>query len=55
MAYDGHGSLVKSMPGDNPANGASRYTYDTARYMVNVESDGGPGWNPQAQMIEDGL
>jgi hypothetical protein len=52
--YDGNGSLVQSMPGDDPAQGASRYTYNTAGFLVKVESYGA-SWDPQAEMGYDGL
>jgi len=53
--YDGNGSLVQSMPGDNPANGASRYTYNSAGFLVGVDSHDGSNWQPQAEMSYDGL
>jgi RHS repeat-associated protein len=54
-AYDGNGSLIQSMPGENPTNGASRYTYNTAGFLVGAESHDGSHWSPQAQMSYDGL
>jgi RHS repeat-associated protein len=54
-SYDGNGSLIQSVPGGSPANGASRYTYNTAGYLVKVESYGDSGWNTQAEMAYDGL
>jgi RHS repeat-associated protein len=53
--YDGNGNLVQSMPGNSPANGASRYTYNTAGFLVKVESHDDSGWNTQAEMAYDGL
>jgi YD repeat-containing protein len=51
--YDGNGSLVQSMPGDSPANGASRYSYNTAGYLVKGGSADGSGWTQQPQRIYD--
>ena len=43
------------MPGENPANGASRYTYNSAGFLVSVDSHDGSNWNQQAEMSYDGL
>ena len=53
--YDGNGSLVQSMPGDSPANGASRYIYNTAGFLLKVESHDDSCWNAQAEMAYNGL
>jgi RHS repeat-associated protein len=45
---------VQSSPGSGPANGAKRYTYNTAGFLIGVETFEG-GWQDQARMAYDGL
>lgn len=53
--YDGNGSLVEVSPlSSGPANGAKRYTYNVAGFLVKVEAYL-EGWQPQAEMSYDGL
>ena len=57
--YDGNGSLIQSTLGDpstgsGTANGAKRYTYSAAGFLVKVETYTSD-WQPQAEMAYDGL
>jgi hypothetical protein len=47
--------LILSTPGDSPANGAKRYTYSTAGFLVKAETHNGADWQNQAEMKYDGL
>jgi|GEM_PF-2063871 len=56
---DGNGSLILSTPGDpstgsGVANGAKRYTYNTAGFLLKVETYTN-SWQTQAEMLYDGL
>jgi YD repeat-containing protein len=53
--YDGNGSLIESSPAGSNQSGASRYTYNTAGFLVAVEKHDGTDWQDQAQMVYDGL
>jgi YD repeat-containing protein len=52
--YDGNGSLIQITPGEDVANGAKRYRYNTAGFLVKVETYT-TDWQPQAEMAYDGL
>ncbi len=52
--YDGNGSLLQSDPGAGAANGSTRYTYNTAGYLVKVETYA-TDWQTQSEMKYDGL
>ncbi len=52
--YDGNGSLVMASPGAAVSNGAKRYTYNVAGFLVKVENYI-TDWQPQAEMAYDGL
>ncbi len=53
--YDANGSLVETLPDGNAANGAKRYTYNTAGYLMQVEMHNGSAWSVQAEMDYNGL
>jgi YD repeat-containing protein len=53
--YDANGNLTEVLPNGNEADGAKRYTYNAAGYLVKVESHDGSGWNLQAEMSYNGL
>ncbi|NOH00462.1 MAG: hypothetical protein HND47_00085 [Chloroflexi bacterium] len=53
--YDGNGSLIKTLPNGNETNGAKRYTYNTAGYLVKVETHNQSGWYVQAEMTYNGF
>ncbi len=53
--YDANGSLTEVLPNGSEANGAKRYTYNSAGYLVKVESHDGSGWSTQAEMSYNGL
>jgi RHS repeat-associated protein len=53
--YDGNGSLIESDPGTSAANGSTRYTYNTAGYLVKLETHNGTDWQTQSEMKYDGL
>jgi YD repeat-containing protein len=52
--YDGNGSLVEMTPGEHAANGARRYSYNTAGQLKKVECHNGTGYQPQAEMAYNG-
>ena len=52
--YDGNGSLIQATPGDEVTNGAKRYSYNVAGFLMKVETYTNT-WQPQAEMIYDGL
>ncbi len=54
--YDNNGSLTDVIPnGTTPANGARRYSYDAAMRLVKAELQNGTEYQPQAEMMYDGL
>jgi YD repeat-containing protein len=53
--YDGNGSLIKVLPNGSESNGAKRYTYNAAGYLVKVEAHDENSWNVQAEMNYDGM
>jgi RHS repeat-associated protein len=53
--YDGNGSLIQTTPGEDVANGAKRYTSNTASSLTNGETHIGTSWKMQAEMAYDGL
>lgn len=52
--YDGNGSLIQATPGDEILNGAKRYIYSAAGFLVKVETYTN-SWQSQAEMASDGL
>ena len=54
MSHNGNGSLIQTTPGEEVANGAKRYSYNTAGFLVKVETYSDE-WQPQAEMAYDGL
>jgi RHS repeat-associated protein len=53
--YDANGRLTEVLPDGVPANGAKRYTYHTAGYLVKAEAHDGSAYQPQAEMLYNGL
>ncbi len=53
-SYDGNGSQIMSSPAETAANGATRYTYNTAGYLTKVENFT-TEWQIQSEMTYDGL
>lgn len=54
--YDSNGSLIQSTPGETLSAGAKRYSYNTAGFLVSVETyTGTVDWELQAEMLYDGL
>lgn len=53
--YDADGNLTEVLPNGNEANGAKRYTYNAAGYLVKVESHDASGWSTQSEIIYNGL
>jgi RHS repeat-associated protein len=54
--YDANGSLTDLIPnGTTPTNGARRYTYDAAGRLTQAELHDGVSYQPQADMVYDGL
>lgn len=54
--FDNNGSLTDITPnGTTPANGARRYTYSPAGYLLQVETHDGTAYQPQAEMAYNGL
>ncbi len=54
--FDANGSLTDITPnGTTPANGARRYTYSPAGYLLQVETHDGTAYQPQAEMVYNGL
>jgi RHS repeat-associated protein len=55
-AFDNNGSLTEITPnGTTPANGARRYTYSAAGWLVKVETHDGSAYELQAEMAYNGL
>jgi len=52
--YDGNGSLVRTSPAETPTSGAKRYIYNTAGFLVKVDTYT-TTWQSQAEMTYDGL
>ncbi len=54
--YDNNGSLTDVIPnGMTPASGARHYRYDAALRLVKAELHNGTEYQPQAEMVYDGL
>ena len=54
--YNANGSLVEiTTNGLIPGSGARRYTYNTAGYLVGTEIHDGMDYQPQAEMVYNGL
>jgi RHS repeat-associated protein len=53
--YDANGRLTEVLPDGVPANGAKRYTYHTAGFLVKAEAHDGSAYQPQAEMLYNGL
>ncbi len=54
--YDANGNLTSVTPdGLTPGNGARRYTYDPAGRLVRAETHNGTAYQPQAEMVYNGL
>jgi len=53
--YDPNGRLAEVLPDGIAANGAKRYTYNTAGYLIQTEAHEGSGYQLQAEMFYDGL
>jgi RHS repeat-associated protein len=53
--FDANGQLTEILPDGNPANGAKRYTFNTAGYLTEVETHEGSSYELQAEMFYDGL
>jgi len=53
--YDANGRLTEVLPDGNPANGAKRYTYHTAGFLVKAEAHDGSAYQLQAEMFYNGL
>lgn len=54
-AYDPLGRLTDVLPDGVPTIGSSRYTYNTASYLVKTETHNGSNYQLQAEMLYDGL
>lgn len=54
-SYDNNGGLTEVLPNGVPADGARRYTYNTAGYLVRTETYSGASYQPQADMLYNGL
>jgi RHS repeat-associated protein len=55
-AYDGMGRLTDVTPnGTAPVNGARRYTYSAAGFLLKTELHDGAAYQPQAEMHYNGL
>ena len=53
--YDANGNLTEVLPNGNETNGAKRYSYNAAGYLVRVESHDGTAWSTQSEMTYNGL
>ena len=53
--YDANGRLTEVLPDNSPANGAKRYTYHPAGYLVKAEAHDGSAYQLQAEMFYNGL
>jgi len=53
--YDANGRLTEVLPDGVPANGAKRYTYNTAGYLIQTEAHDGSAYQLQAEMFYNGL
>ena len=54
-AYDPNGRLTDILPDGNQVNGAKRYTYNAAGFLIQTKAHDGSGYQPQAEMLYDGL